>query len=76
MSLCRFLIKCPLLTALVFPFENERIVSASDVIQCMQFEDKDERDANRKTADFFCAYVKDMEARNEGTVQESIAVVC
>lgn len=67
-SLGRFLIKCPLLTTLVFPYENERTVLASEVLQSIEFEDKEDSDANRKTADFFCAYIKDIETRKEGKV--------
>ena len=67
-SLCRFLIKCPILTTLVFPCENERTMLASEVLQSIKFEDKDESDANHKTADFFCAYIKEIEACREGKV--------
>jgi hypothetical protein len=67
-SLTTFLIKCSSLSKLVFPEENERIIKAKEVINCMLFQEREESEANQLAADFFLRYIEEIDKKQEGTV--------
>ncbi|CAB4007014.1 E3 ubiquitin- ligase UPL2-like [Paramuricea clavata] len=64
-SLTTFLIKCSSLSKLVFPEENERIIKAKEVINCLLFQEREESEANQLAADFFLRYIEEIEKKQE-----------
>ena len=67
MSLTSFLKKCPSISKIVFPAEDQRFIEAEEVIRCISYEG-DGYAANKVAGDFFsfATYgksTKDMQVR-------------
>lgn len=65
-SLISFLKRVPLLINALFPADNERHILAATVLNVMSFEDKETCTENKRTADFFVSYIKEIELRARG----------
>ena len=66
-SLTSFLKKCPALTKIVFPDEQQRLIEAQEVIECIIYEGKDDScEANNVAADFFVRYIREINQRQAG----------
>lgn len=65
-SLTTFLKHNHNLTAIVFPTEAERYVNAGEVIPQVIFEGRDSSENTKRTADFFIAYMNEMDSRTDG----------
>ena len=66
MSLTSFLKKCPSLTKIVFPDEQQRFIEAEEVIDCIIYEGKDDSCEANVTADFFIRYIREINQRQGG----------
>ena len=65
-SLITFLIKNRILTQVVFPTDQERIIPAERLLEHTRFEE-DVSESNKTTAMFFRSYIKEIAERKEGT---------
>ena len=65
-SLYTFMTRSPSLADIVFPREAERIIMSKDIQKSMSFDDKDNEGDNKRAADFFVSYMKEIDERVEG----------
>ena len=66
-SLITFLIKNRILTQVVFPTGQERIIPAERLLEHTRFEEEDVSESNKTTAMFFRSYIKEIAEKKEGT---------
>ena len=71
-SLHSYMIQWPSLVKIVFPTEASRVIQGEDVKKCIVFEEKDSSAENQRTADFFVAYVGELELRKKGKVRSKV----
>ncbi|CAB3995641.1 E3 ubiquitin- ligase UPL2-like [Paramuricea clavata] len=68
-SLITFLIKNRILTQVVFPTDQERIIPAEHLLEHTRFEEEDVSESNKTTAMFFRSYIKEIAERKEDGAQ-------
>ena len=66
-SLTSFLKKCPSISKIVFPAEDQRFIEAEEVIRCISYEG-DGYAANKVAGDFFIRYIREINQRHAGKV--------
>ena len=66
-SLQQFLKRFPSLATVVFPTEEERIISAAELKQSIMYEDEETSPENVATAKFFHQYIDEIDLRKKGT---------
>lgn len=66
-SLQQYLKRFPSLATVVFPTEEERIISAAELKQSIMYEDEETSPENVATAKFFHQYIDEIDLRKKGT---------
>ena len=65
-SLQQYLKRFPSLATVVFPTEEERIISAAELKQSIMYEDVEASPENVATTKFFDQYIDEIDSRKEG----------
>jgi len=66
-SLQQYLKGFPSLATVVFPTEEERIISAAELKQSIMYEDEEASPENVANAKFFHQYIDEIDLRKKGT---------